>query len=130
MGNKLIVSMNQNLLATIFEGAKQLYPRENILFLRGKKSKDVLQIKELVVPPFAVHGQGFATVPLYMMPVDFSIVGTVHSHPSGNMSLSNVDFNHFFGRIIMIVGFPFISKDNVAIYDSKGDALRLEITKE
>ena len=39
MGNKLIVSMKHNLLATIFEGAKQLYPRENILFLRGKKGR-------------------------------------------------------------------------------------------
>jgi len=130
MGKKLIVCMSQDLLATIFEGAKQLYPRENILFLRGKKSKDILQINELVIPPFAVHGRSFASVPLSMMPVDFSIVGTVHSHPSGNLFLSNVDFNHFFGKIIMIVGFPFISKKDIAIYDSKGKVVGLEITKE
>ena len=98
--------------------------------LRGKQNKDVLLINELVVPPFAVHGHGFARAPLHMLPMDFSIVGTVHSHPSGDLSLSNVDFNHFFGRIIMIVGFPFISEDNVAIYDSKGNDLCLEIIKD
>ena len=129
MGKKLIVSMSRDLLATIFEGAKQLYPRENILFLRGKKNKDTLKINELVIPPFAVHGRGFASVPLFMMPVDFSIVGTVHSHPSGDLSISNVDFNHFFGKIIMIVGFPFISKNNVAIYDSRSEVVYLEITE-
>jgi proteasome lid subunit RPN8/RPN11 len=130
MGRKLNVSMSQELLATIFEGAKQLCPRESILFLRGKKSKDTLQIIELVIPPLAVHGHGFANVLLHMLPMDFSIVGTAHSHVSGNLSLSNVDFNHFFGKIIMIVGFPFINKDNIAVYDSKGEKLQLEITKE
>ncbi|MCW3997069.1 MAG: peptidase [Candidatus Bathyarchaeota archaeon] len=122
--------MNQELLDTIFEGAKQLYPRENILFLRGKKNANLLQITELVIPPLAVHGSRFANAPLYMLPTDFSIMGTVHSHPSGNLSLSNVDFNHFFGRIMMIVGFPFLCKNNVAIYDSKGEQLELEITKK
>jgi proteasome lid subunit RPN8/RPN11 len=122
--------MSQELLATIFEGAKQLYPRENIFFLRGKKSADSLQITELVIPPLAIHAPRFANAPLHMLPVDFSIIGTVHSHPSGCLSLSNVDFNHFFGRIMMIVGFPFISEDNIAVYDSKGEQLKLEITKK
>ena len=130
MRNNLVVSMSKELLATIFEGAKQLYPRENILFLRGKKSKDSLRITELVIPPLATHAPRFANAPLYMLPMDLSIIGLVHSHPNGNLSLSNVDFNHFFGRIMMIVGFPFTSKDNVAIYDSKGEQLKLEITKQ
>jgi len=37
MGRKLNVSMSQDLLVTIFEGAKQLCPRESILFLMGKR---------------------------------------------------------------------------------------------
>ena len=130
MGKNVTVSISQKLLGAVFEGAKRLYPRETILLLRGKKSNDTIRVLELVVPPLAVHGRGFANVPLHMLPMDFSIVGTVHSHPSGNLAPSDVDFNHFFGRILMIVGFPFADAANVAVYNSKGEKLPLQITKD
>jgi len=100
------------------------------LLLRGKKSEDVIRVFELVVPPLAVHGRGFANAPLHMLPMDFSIVGTVHSHPSGNLAPSDVDFNHFFGRVLMIVGFPFAGAENVAVYNSNGEKLPLKITND
>jgi len=130
MGKNVTVSISQKLLGAVFEGAKRLYPRETILLLRGKKSNDTIRVLELVVPPLAVHGRGFANVPLHMLPMDFSIVGTVHSHPSGNLAPSDVDFNHFFGRILMIVGFPFADVQNVAVHNSNGEKLRLQITKD
>jgi proteasome lid subunit RPN8/RPN11 len=130
MGKNVIVSMCLELLEAIFEGAKRLYPRETILLLRGKKSKDIIRVLELMVPPLATYGRGFANVPLHMLPMDFSIVGTVHSHPSGNLAPSDVDFNHFFGRVLMIVGFPFAGAENVAVYNSNGEKLRLQITKD
>jgi proteasome lid subunit RPN8/RPN11 len=130
MGKNVTVSMSLELLDAIFEGAKRLYPRETILLLRGKKSKDVIRVLELVVPPLATYGRGFANVPLHMLPMDFSIVGSVHSHPSGNLAPSDVDFNHFFGRVLMIVGFPFAGAKNVAVYNSNGEKLQLQITKE
>jgi proteasome lid subunit RPN8/RPN11 len=130
MGNNLTVSMSAELLDSIFEGAKRLYPKETFLLLRGKKSKDAIRVLELVVPPLAVYGYGFANLPFHMLPMDFSVVGTVHSHPSGNINPSSVDINHFFGRILMIVGFPFASAQNVAVYDSKGEKLQLQITME
>ena len=130
MGNNLTVSMSAELLDSIFEGAKRLYPKETFLLLRGKKSKDAIRVLELVVPPLAVYGYGFANLPFHMLPMDFSVVGTVHSHPSGNINPSSVDINHFFGRILMIVGFPFASAQNVAVYGSKGEKLQLQITKE
>jgi proteasome lid subunit RPN8/RPN11 len=128
MGNVMVVSMSQKLLAALFEGARRLYPKEAIFLLRGKKSREEIRILELVVPPLAVHGHGFADIPLHMLPMDFSLVGTVHSHPSGNLSPSDVDFNHFFGRILMIVGFPFAGTQNVAVYDSDGKRLTLQVT--
>ena len=124
------VSMSQELLDSIFEGAKRLYPRETILLLRGKKVKDALRIVDLVVPPLATYGHGFANYPLHLLPMDFSLVGTVHSHPSGNKTPSDVDFNHFFGRILMIVGFPYASQQDVAVYNSHGEKLPLLVTKE
>jgi proteasome lid subunit RPN8/RPN11 len=130
MGNNLSVSMSAELLDSIFEGAKRLYPKETFLLLRGKKSKNEIRVSELVVPPLAVYGYGFANLPFHMLPMDFSVVGTVHSHPSGNINPSSVDLNHFFGRILMIVGFPFADAENVAVYNSNGEKLPLQITKE
>jgi len=129
MGN-LTVHISQKLLDAVFEGAKRLYPKETILLLRGKKSKDEIRVSDLVVPPLAVYGYGFANLPFHMLPMDFSVVGTVHSHPSGNLTPSDVDINHFFGRILMIVGFPFASTHNIAVYNSKGEKLQLQVTEE
>ena len=130
MGNNLTVSISAELLDSIFEGAKRLYPKETFLLLRGKKSRNEVRVSDLVVPPLAVYGYGFAHLPFHMLPMDFSIVGTVHSHPSGNINPSNVDINHFFGRVLMIVGFPFASEENVAVYDSKGEKLQFQVTDE
>jgi len=130
MGKTLIVSMSGELLDSIFEGAKRLYPKETFLLLRGKKHKDAIRVSDLVVPPLAVYGYGFANLPFHMLPMDFSVVGTVHSHPSGNIHPSSVDLNHFFGRILMIVGFPFAGAQNVAVYDSKGETLQFQVTDE
>lgn len=130
MANTTTVSMSQELLDSIFEGAKRLYPKETILLLRGKKSKDTIRINDLLVPPLATYGQGFANYPLHLLPMDFSLVGTVHSHPSGNKTASDVDFNHFFGRIMMIVGYPYEGKDDVVVYNCRGEKLLIEITVE
>ena len=130
MNAAVTVSIPQNLLETILEGAKQLYPRESFLLLRGKKKKGVIFVSDLVVAPFAVHGDGFASFSPHMLPMDFSIVGTVHSHPSGNTEPSHVDLNHMMGRILMIVGYPFVDERCVAVYDSNGENLVLQVTTD
>lgn len=128
MGENLTFSISSKLLDSIFEGAKRLYPKETLLLLRGKKSKEGIRVSDIVVPPLAVHGYGFANLPFHMLPMDFSVVGSVHSHPSGNLNPSNVDLNHFFGRVLMIVGFPFASIQNVGVYDSKGKKIQVKVT--
>lgn len=130
MAKTLAVSMSEGLLDAIFEGARRLYPRETLLLLRGKKIKETIRIEDLLVPPLATYGHGFANYQLHLLPMDFSLVGTVHSHPSGNKTPSDVDFNHFFGRILMIVGYPFVSAQDVAVYNSHGEKLPLEVTQE
>ncbi len=130
MANTKTVSISEELLDCIFEGARRLYPKETILLLRGKKSKDTIRIVDLLVPPLATYGNGFANIPLHLLPMDFSLVGTVHSHPSGDKSPSDVDFNHFFGRIMMIVGYPYMSQNDIAAYNSDGEPLPIQVTKE
>lgn len=125
----ITVSTNKELLQAIFEGARRLYPKETILLLRGKRTKNLIRVSELVVPPLATYGRSFANVRLHMLPMDFSIIGTVHSHPSGNLMPSMTDLNHLFGVILMIVGFPFADDKNVAVYDRDGHKLTLQITE-
>ena len=125
----VIVSIPQELLDAILESARRLYPKETILLLRGKKKKNFLKISDLVVPPLATYGQQFASIRTHMLPMDFSILGTVHSHPSGNLTPSTADLNHFFGIILMIVGFPFKDDKNVAVYDHDGEKLTLQISE-
>jgi proteasome lid subunit RPN8/RPN11 len=129
MGDETVVNIPLEILDAIYAGARQLYPRESFLLLRGKKRKGVINIFDLVLAPFAVHGEGFAHFNPYMFSGDFSLVGTVHSHPSGNISPSHVDLNYFFGRILMIVGYPFEGESCVAVYDSNGDRLPLKIVQ-
>ncbi len=128
MATATVIQVPKDILDAIYDGAKQLYPRESFLLLRGKKSKGIIKITDLVLAPFAVHGQGFAHFNPYMFSGDYSLVGTVHSHPSGNISPSHVDMNYFFGRILMIVGYPFEGPNSVAAYDSNANRLSIEVT--
>jgi len=122
------VQIPQDIMDAIYAGAKQLYPRESFLLLRGKSKKGVITIIDLVLAPFAAHGRGEVHFNPYMFSGDFTLVGTVHSHPSGNISPSNVDMNYFFGRILMIVGYPFEGRGCVAAYNCKAERLTVEIT--
>jgi proteasome lid subunit RPN8/RPN11 len=127
MPTETVVELPQEILDAIYAGAKQLYPRESFLILRGKKKKNIIRITDLVLAPFASHGESSVHFNPYMLAGDFSLVGTVHSHPSGNIHPSDVDLNYFFGRILMIVGPPFDGLRCIAVYDSNGEPLRLEI---
>jgi proteasome lid subunit RPN8/RPN11 len=128
MSTATTVHIPSNILDAIYAGAKELYPRESFLLLRGKKSKGIICITDLVLAPFAVHGEGEVNFNPYMFSGDFSLVGTVHSHPSGNISPSNVDLNYFFGRILIIVGPPYEGKGCIAAYDSTGDKVPIKVT--
>jgi proteasome lid subunit RPN8/RPN11 len=129
MTDQLVVQIPSNILDAIYAGAKELYPRESFLLLRGKKRKGAIMINDLVLAPFAAHGHGEVHFNPYMFVGDFSLVGTVHSHPSGNISPSHVDMNYFFGRILMIVGPPFEGKNCIAAYDSNADKVPIEVTE-
>ena len=129
MTDQLVVQIPSNILDAIYAGAKELYPRESFLLLRGKKRKGAIIINDLILAPFAAHGHGEVHFNPYMFSGDFSLVGTVHSHPSGNISPSHVDMNYFFGRILMIVGPPFEGKNCIAAYDSNADKVPIEVTE-
>ena len=121
------VVMPKEMLEMILESARRLHPRETILLLRGKSSKNVITISDVLIPPLATYGQRFSAFPSYMLPMDFSIVGAGHSHPSGNINPSVEDQNQSIGRIMLIVGFPYQGIENVAVYNRNGERLVFEV---
>ena len=122
------VVMSRNLLEAIFENARSVYPHETILLLRGKISREKIEITDIIIPPLATHGRGFSGFPTYMLPMDFSLIGSVHSHPSGLAIPSVADLNRSFGRVMMIVAYPFLEMENVAVYRRSGEPLALRLT--
>jgi proteasome lid subunit RPN8/RPN11 len=121
------VLIKRDMLGYILQNAASVHPREMILLLRGKVSKNQVTITDLIIPPLPMHGRGFSGFQRYMLPMDFSIIGTVHSHPSGVTKPSMADLHHSFGRIIMIAGFPYKSEANVAVFNHSGEGLALRI---
>ena len=125
MSTKVVVP--REILEIIQESARHLHPRETILLLRGKASKNVINVSDVLIPPLATYGRSFSAFPAHMLPIDFSIVGAAHSHPSGNLKPSVEDQNHSIGRIMLIVGFPYQGKESVAAYNRSGERLALEV---
>jgi proteasome lid subunit RPN8/RPN11 len=122
------VVLRKELLDMILEGARRLHPKESIVLLRGKISKDTVTVSDVLIPPLATYGKGFSSFSTHMLPMDFSIVGIAHSHPSGSVEPSVEDQNLSMGRIMLIVGFPYIGKEEVAVYSRKEGKLSLEVT--
>ena len=113
-----------------FVGMKALaednHPNEIVVLLRGSRSGDVFHITEYLIPPFGFGSRRSASFPAHMLPMDFSILGTAHSHPSGNVSPSTGDMHNFYGRLMMILGPPY-STDNVAAYTKQGRSIPVEV---
>jgi len=83
---------------SILSYAQMLHPREAVLLLKGKVEKHRISVNDTQIPPLATYGNTFSTFPLHMLPIDFSIVGVAHSHPSGALCPSVIDLNKFYGR--------------------------------
>ncbi len=104
------------------------HPREGILLLRGKRrKKDVVEVDSVVIPPNAVHGDGFSSFSWNMLPIDLSFVGVAHSHPSGHAVPSDQDLLHATGRIMVIVGYPYSDEKSLRVYDLNGRELPFEL---
>ncbi len=120
------VLINCETLEAMLSFARENHPREVVLLLRGKQEKDAVFIEEFLFPPFASSGRGFAQFPPHMLPIDFSIVGTAHSHPSGSSRPSASDLNNFYGRFMMIIAYPY-GKEYAAVFNSRCENLIIEI---
>jgi len=112
---------------SILSYAQMFHPRESILLLKGKIDKKKIVINDVQIPPLATHGNRFSSFPLHTLPIDFSVIGVAHSHPSGALRPSIADLNQFYGRIMLITAYPYQSEKNMIILDREGKQLKFVV---
>ena len=105
----------------ILESAKSAFPNEFGGLLRVDLDERNT-INEIVILPGTISGDSHAIFRLHMLPIDFSIVGTVHSHPSISFHPSDADklFFRKYGKIHIVAAYPFTS-NSWKSYDYDGN---------
>lgn len=124
---QFVWKIKRKCLNLILECGKSNYPNEFGGLLRVDDDvKDV--ISELVILPGTISGNSHAIFKLHMLPIDFSIVGTVHSHPSPSAHPSDADLQLFrkHGRIHIIAATPF-NKNSWKAYDFNGKEIDIKV---
>ena len=119
--------ITRSCLDLILECAKSEYPNEFGGFLRvDAKVRDI--IKELVILPGTISGDSHALFRMNMLPIDFTIVGTVHSHPSYSPRPSDADMQLFQkqGKVHIISAKPF-NEFSWKAYDCKGKEIGIQV---
>ena len=120
-------NIKQDCLDIILESAKSIYPKEFGGLLRVDTELKHT-ITEVILLPGTISGGSQAIFQLHMLPIDFSIVGTVHSHPSGFPNPSEADLTLFnkYGKIHIIVASPF-DEYSWRSYDYLGKEIDIKI---
>ena len=123
-GGVPVTRIKRSVLELMMAAARENYPNEWSGQLRARNGV----IFELTMLPGTMVGRDNALVNLWMMPIDYSVVGSVHSHPSGNWSPSDADREFFqkFGSVHLIVGMPYNLRSWQA-YDYDGEPIVLEV---
>ncbi len=124
MSKKQIWAIDVGLIKAFNESAKASSPNE---FASAMRAEDGV-LTELVFLPGSIGSFTSATVPLHMLPIDFSLVGTVHSHPGYSNRPSNEDLHLFgsFGKVHIITCMPY-DITSWRSYDKDGNEIKLEI---
>lgn len=117
-------AIKKETIEMILEASRDVYPNEFGAILRAEEGV----ITEIMLLPGTLSGSRSAIFQLHMLPIDFTVVGTVHSHPSGSISPSGADVALFqkFGYIHIITGVPF-NEDSWRAFDLYGEPIDLEV---
>lgn len=118
------MKIRRKALEFILETAKGAYPREFIGLLRAEKGV----ITEILLFPGSSFNRNSSSYAEHMIPIDMSIIGSVHSHPSEALP-SRADLRVFSKwSINIIAGYPYVP-ENLAAFDSNGKPVELEMVK-
>ncbi|RLI86539.1 MAG: metalloprotease [Candidatus Altiarchaeales archaeon] len=119
------MKIKKDTLEFILGVSKKFHPNEFGGLLRGKN--DI--IEEVLIIPASTFGKKFVTTRFDMIPIDYSIIGSVHSHPGHRFKPSNADIRFFkkTGSVHLIVRYPYRGIEDVAAYDRDGKKIDLEV---
>ncbi len=120
------VTIKRDLLQEMLDFAKEKHPREALLLIRGSIERGSIKITDYQFPPYTSTDSFSASYPIYMLPIDFTVMGTAHSHPSGVLELSVQDVTDFYGRVSLLMGYPY-GLENVACFNKEGKRIELSI---
>ena len=119
-----ITKVRAGVIEFISAAAQESHPNEFGGTLRANGDT----IVEVLLVPGTTSGRTHATFQLHMLPIDFTVKGTVHSHPGGNPNPSNADRELFerYGSTHIIIAEPYNARTWRA-YDGRGQPIRLEV---
>ncbi len=120
-----LTAVRRDCLDSALACGRSSYPNEFGGLLR---SEEAGVITELLLLPGTTAGRRHANFLLYMLPADLSVVGTVHSHPSGALFPSEADlmlFRHW-GTRHFILGYPF-GVGSWRAYDGNGEEVHMAV---
>lgn len=121
---KGVTAITSKVLELMFAAAKDTHPNEFACVLRAEEGV----ITEILLVPGTLSGERSAILHLHMLPIDLSVVGSAHSHPTPNAVPSKADLDLFsrFGPLHIIIGYPY-DMDSWKAYTRDGSAIDLEV---
>jgi proteasome lid subunit RPN8/RPN11 len=123
MRGRKVRGIARETLKFILEASRDSLPEEFAGLLQAEDEA----ITEVMILPGTESSRMSAFIRLYMLP-NMKIAGSVHSHPSGNITPSQEDLAFFSrtGDYHIIAGLPFNEK-SWACYDASGDKRDLPV---
>ncbi|MFO7619062.1 MAG: Mov34/MPN/PAD-1 family protein [Thermoplasmata archaeon] len=108
----------------VLAASRDSHPDEFACLLRA----DGDTITELLLVPGTMSNQKSAILRLHMMPIDFSVVGSAHSHPTPNFMPSDEDIRFFSqsGAVHLIIAYPY-SEGSWNAYSRNGEEIELNV---
>ncbi|MCG7845250.1 MAG: Mov34/MPN/PAD-1 family protein [Methanomassiliicoccales archaeon] len=121
---KKIKGIDRSLLEMINQAARDSMPREFMAMLRAEEGV----VQELLLVPGTLQGEDSAQIMMHMLPIDYTVVGTVHSHPgfSNRPSRQDLEFFRRYGYVHIITCLPF-DEGSWKAYDHQGQGIELPV---
>lgn len=119
-------AIRRDTLEMVLGASRDSHPMEFGAILRAEEGV----VSELLLVPGTIGGESHAIFSLHNLPVDFTVVGTVHSHPSPDPrpSRQDLDFFHRIGYLHIIAAHPYDDASWRA-WDRQGNAYPLTIVE-
>ena len=118
------MAITSKVLNMIFAASKDTHPLEFACVLRA----DDGVITEVILVPGLISSERYAIFKRHNLPVDFSVVGSAHSHPTPNATPSDADLNLFqnTGSVHIIVGYPY-DMNSWRAFSREGKDIQLQV---